>query len=68
MGSNDQERRYLHRILDALMFRVLPGGNQVDNGFFSLGMKFHAVTKAPQSVGLTDDTGAGGAFAARSAV
>lgn len=40
MGNVNFERQYLHRILDAIIFKVMPAPDQVDYGFFSLGMTF----------------------------
>ncbi|CDX55641.1 ABC transporter related protein [Mesorhizobium plurifarium] len=40
MGNANFERQYLHRILDAMIFKVMPAPDEVDYGFFSLGMTF----------------------------
>jgi lipopolysaccharide transport system ATP-binding protein len=40
MGVVHGERKYLHRILDAIVFKVLPTGSQIDLGYFELDMGF----------------------------
>ncbi|ADV14068.1 ABC transporter ATP-binding protein [Mesorhizobium sp. M7A.F.Ca.US.014.04.1.1] len=51
MGNANFERQYLHRILDAVIFKVMPAPDEIDYGFFSLGMTFK-LTPAD----LTSDT------------
>jgi lipopolysaccharide transport system ATP-binding protein len=49
MGNANFERQYLHRILDAMIFKVMVTPDEVDYGFFSLGMTFRLSPADPTS-------------------